>query len=194
MEDRIAPMVRLVPCLGALTRLSSLEIEADYDTDRRGWLLACRAVFGGGLSSLKRLSLSDGAWSRSESIMHTPTLPPSLSLLTALEELEVRAFALASAGPVRRMGQLRRLVILLVCNQAENDAHAPVSGRDLAALSRLEFLALSHPERCYAQAIASGLPRLATLVLDRFWCRQLVEAALQRVTQRGTAVYEGKLY
>jgi len=195
--DRVAPMSRLLPCLSGMTRLTALEIESDYDcspgddNDKRAWALASCAIMAPMSETLRRLSLGEAAFpflSAGGGISHFPRLPPSLTLLTALDSLEVRACGLSSGGCLCRLTTLTRLVIDTEDYNLEE--HSAIAGSDFAPLSRLEFLSLSRPESCWAAVFRNNLPRLATLVTGRFDTRDVGTAMLARTRRDGVAVFE----
>jgi hypothetical protein len=192
---KISPMARLAPSgLTQLTRLTSLDIEADYAfetsdlVNRRAWVLASRALVRPLAARLRRLVLGE-ANRGYDGDPRTPDLPFSLSLLTALSSLEMDATDFLSAGPLRRMTQLRRLVVQ--SDPYDTEIHAPVLARDLAPLNALELLSLSQTERCYAPVIANNLPGLRILVLGDFSRRPVATAVLGRMRRGGIDVFQG---
>jgi hypothetical protein len=193
--SHVNPMGRLIPALSSLSRLTCLELDGDFDwcVGARGehaWLLLARSVLSP-LNSLRRLVLCDAANSGTS---HSTDLPPAL--LTGLTCLEVHAWLLHSAGPIRRLTQLARLTVDNCAKDEEEEdddlPHPPVLDRDLAALTRLAYLHLSHSAPCHAPVIRTGLPRLSTLVMADFWPPALAEAARLRMQRDGVRVYRSE--
>jgi hypothetical protein len=186
--------------LGALTRLSYLSLSADYDFGpalvseskesnhaRRDELNRERQVearagarsFCAALApSLRRLELLvvDGAYH------HTFSLPPSLSLLTSLTELEIRhTDALLSVGMgVRRLVRLRRLAIV-VSYFDDEESHPPMCGDDLRPLTNIQTLLLSYAPSCVAEPIEHALASLQFLGLEGESAPEVYAAARVRL-------------
>lgn len=105
-----------------------------------------------------------------------------------------------SAGSLRRLTNLRRLLVETTADNAQTEPgigdivpeHAAVLGRDLVALTSLEELTLSHSAPCYAPAIANSLQRLTLLTLSQFGPRAVCAAVSLRVQRGGISVFDGQ--
>jgi hypothetical protein len=229
-SDEYIPMKRLLSGLKQLSRLTSLTVDADYAwapapvilhepaatagleahdahdrrvaelalTRRREWATDARRLFSGMASTLRRLELQVPSLGVNRRPVH---LPPSLSLLTALENLEVAPYRLHSVGAgLRTLTSLRRLEIEGDVPFGGRGRHAPYFARDLLPLTALEHLRLLEPPACLAPVIADALPALAKLVLREYgvWAgskasklppADVLNAAMARVARGGVRVY-----
>lgn len=115
-------------------------------------------------------------------------VPPVLSTLTALEELEVVGWTLEHVGPLRTRTGLRRLSI----DSAQTRyLHSAIFPGDLQPLTRLEHLRLGEAPPCHAPVITDGLPALQTLML-RQGSSRLSAAVLRAAEVRASRPFIGR--
>jgi hypothetical protein len=190
------PMARLLPCLGALSRLTSLSLDGDYDWEPHEadgnagrWLRSSRTLMSQLGRSLRSLELIE---SSSACDINALSLPPAVSLLTALTRLDACNFFIKSVGGLRQLTGLRHLSMMQYFAddwQEDERPHPPLLGRDLEGLVSLTCLRLTHAARCNAPALESGLPKLACLVVDPTNL-PVTRAVRARVARGGLAVFQ----
>jgi hypothetical protein len=157
----------------------------------REWQQASRAVLAPLGGCLRELRL-DVTGARARGLISAPVaLPAALSLMSSCTRLEVSASQVISVGKgLRAMVWLRHLSLRALryqdpeddeADEAEEEeddeedgefdddrplTHPPVHAEDLAGLSKLTFLQLSHAAMCIADPIKAGLPSLCVLSLS----------------------------
>jgi hypothetical protein len=163
--------------------LTHLRVPVDATFTERSRAVAARSTFAPLAPSLRRLELVK-SWRSGDRDAAEVTLPPALSLLTELTCLEVRVVDLVSAGPLRCLTELRRLVVQTFdhyFSSTSRPRHAPVRSEDLCLLTKLKFLHLSHSAECYVPVLRAGLPSLTHIVLGDYSNPRIAMTVLGRV-------------
>jgi hypothetical protein len=183
-RPRQTAIQRLLPAMTALTNLTSLHMHSERDmivprgipsgapshvspamlrAMRHAWRVSARQLFAPLATNLRSLTL---AWHGRRDWVRV-VLPPALSLLTSCTNLKVASARIASMGPgLRRMTWLKRLDVYVErLDKPEELGRPPLRAADVAPLTALEFLSVTHARPHLAGVIASGLPRLRALKL-----------------------------
>jgi hypothetical protein len=173
-DDATRPMARLVPSIGALTSLTRLTLDSDYDflpdCPFNGWKSAADRLLRPLAPSLRRVEISAAVGDDEEGDV---CLPDAFSLLTSLSSLEVRAYNSALYADTA----LRGLAKVNCLRRLELDAdgryeHWGSESRDLAALlgrskrQRLQHLRVWDADERDASFLEHRLPKLRSLVLS----------------------------